>query len=120
MRALEPSLELIDRRVRNRVIEWLEMLVDYESDPPPFDLNEALNQWEDWNPPGSTYPEPVYTSSEQQKLALVAQAWEGFCEATPSKISSDQEEMQKPEWNKLVAASQAALVELLKRGKLEE
>jgi hypothetical protein len=101
------------------VIEWLEMLVDYESDPPPFGLNEALNQWEDWNPPGSTYPEPVYTSSEQQKLTLVTQAWEGLCEATPSNINSDQPEMQKPEWNRLVAASHAALVELLKRGKFE-
>ena len=41
------SRKVVEQRVRNRLIEWLEVLTSYEADPPPFDLNELLNQWDD-------------------------------------------------------------------------
>ena len=96
------------------------MLIAYEADPPPFDLNEVLNQWEDWNPPDCTYAAPTYTASEAQSLALVAAAWKAFCEATPSTICSETSELLKPEWAKLMSASRAALRELQLRGRLSE
>jgi len=112
--------QVVEQRVRNRLIEWLEMLVAYEADPPPFDLNEVLNQWEDWSPPDCAYPAPTYTPSEAEKLSLVAIAWGNFCDATPTRISSETGELLKPEWAKLVSAGQAALLELQQRGMLSE
>lgn len=120
MSTTEPPAQVIEQRVRNRLIEWLEMLVAYEADPPPFDLNAVLNQWEDWNPRNCTYPAPTYTPCEAEKLSLVAVAWGNFCDATPRRISNERDELLKSEWAKLVSAGQAALLELRSRGRLSE
>ncbi|WP_143226741.1 hypothetical protein [Acidovorax sp. 62] len=120
MPALKPSHPLIEQRVRNRLIEWLEMLVHYETDPPPFDLNAVLNQWEDWNSPLHSYSAPTYSESEAKKLLLVANAWEGFCKGTPNTISNEREALGTSEWITLVLACQVALSELRRRGRLPE
>ena len=101
-------------------MEWLEMLVAYPSDPPPFDLNEVVNQWEDWNASSPSYSAPTYTIGEAEKLSLVATAWEDFCNATQKRIANESEALMKPEWAKLAASSRAALLELQRRGKLSE
>jgi hypothetical protein len=118
--ATEPPAQVIEQRVRNRLIEWLEMLVAYEVDPPLFDLNEVLNQWEDWNPRNCTYPAPVYSPNEAEKLSLVSIAWSAFCDATQNPVCSEPGELLKPEWAKLVSTGQAALLELQLRGRLSE
>jgi hypothetical protein len=123
MNAPEPSTQVVEQRVRNRLIEFLEMLVVYETDPPSFGLNEVLNQWEDWNPRAFSHSRlsaPVYTSLEAEKLSLVAIAWSRFCDVTPNNISHEAEELLKPEWRNLVSAGRAALLELQCRGKLSE
>lgn len=116
----EPSPQVIEQRVRNRLIEWLEMLVTYEVEPACFDLNAVLNQWEDWNPSPETFPEPVYTPSESEKLKLVAAAWEVLCDATEKRISDEKATLVKPEWKSLVCAGHTALAELQVRGRLSE
>lgn len=120
MSALKRSPLITEQRVRNRLIEWLEMLVAYETDPPPFDLNEVLSQWEDWNSPPPSYPAPTYTEGEAEKLSLVADAWEGFCSATPKTISNEREALGTSEWPILVLACRAALSVLHRRGRLPE
>jgi hypothetical protein len=120
MNTTAPPAQVIEQRARNRLIEWLEMLVAYEADPPPFDLNEVLNQWEDWSPRNCAYPAPTYTPRETEKLSLVAIAWGDFCDATPGRISSEPSELLKPEWAKLVSAGLTALLELQLRGRLSE
>ncbi|MFT7775664.1 hypothetical protein [Roseateles sp.] len=118
------SSQLVEQRVRNRIIEWLELIVEYEASPPGFDLNEVLNQWEDWNPCATTnsesYPTPVYTSSETVLLVSVHHAWQEFCGATPQIITQDSSELIKPQWATLVSVATSALGELNKRGKLPE
>jgi hypothetical protein len=114
---------LVEQRVRNRIIEWLEVVAAYQVDPPPYDLNEILNQWQDWNAtPASVerYPQPVYTHEEARSLVSVGVAWSEFCEATPNRIVHEGEHLSKPEWAKLVAASNGALSVLCLRGRLSE
>lgn len=114
---------LVEQRVRNRIIEWLEMVVVYDVDPPPFDLNEVVNQWYDWNEDQasmSCYPSPTYTEQEASSLALVASAMNSFCEATPKAIASETLACALPEWYRLVSAARQALKELQARGRLAE
>ena len=114
------SRKIVEQRVRNRLIEWLEVLTSYEADPPQFDLNELLNQWDDWNPPESSYAADVYSATEVEHLALVAGALGGFCKATPPSISVEADALVTPEWMALVLAGRSALTELHLRGRLSE
>jgi len=103
--------------VRNRLIEYLEMIVDCERDPPPWDLNETLNQWEDWNPPGARFEVPPYTGREGQLLDDVALAWGRLCDATPEVIF---DLFRSPEWAAFTVAARHALSALNERGRLSE
>lgn len=114
------SIKVVEQRVRNRRIEWLEALTSYESDPPQFDLNELINQWDDWSPKNSPDMVDVYTATEVEHLSLVAEALEEFCKATPPCMSIEADELVKPEWAKLVMAGRSALSELRLRGRLSE
>ena len=114
------SRKVVEQRVRNRLIEWLEVLTSYEADPPQFDLNELLNQWDDWNPPESSYAADVYSATEVEHLALVADALGGFCKATPPSISVEADALVTPKWTALVLAGRLALTELHLRGRLSE
>jgi hypothetical protein len=120
MSAIPPSPLVIEQRIRNRLMEWLEMVVSYQADPPPFDLNEVLNQWEDWSAPCTSYPAPTYTSGEAEKLLLVAYAWQKFCDATPDAIADEGEAFGTAEWSALVLACQGALAALQLRGRLSD
>lgn len=119
-----PNAQLVEQRVRNRVIEWLELVADYEASPPSFDLNEVLNQWEDWNPHSppnlESFRSPVYTSSEAVLLVRVGHAWQEFCNETPKVITQESSELARPQWIQLVSAATSALSELRRRGKLPE
>jgi hypothetical protein len=124
MSASDPSARVVEQRIRNRLIEYLEMLIAYEAGPCTYDLNEVINQWEDWNPtPHSQacqFPAPTYTGSEAALLSLVAEAWENLCVATPQNISSLSEVIRAPQWRSLITAADSALHELRSRGKLSE
>jgi len=114
------SRKVVEQRVRNRLIEWLEVLTSYETEPPPFDLNELINQWDDWSPQSSSYAADVYTAKEAECLSLVAAALEEFCKATAPLIPNEADELVKPEWTKLVLSGRSALSELHLRGRLSE
>ena len=111
----QPSKTVTRQRVRNRVIEYLQMLCVHESDPPPWDLGETLNQWEDWTSGDDKFPVPPYTDQERQLLMDVHVAWDRFCDVTPANIA-DQEAMLRPEWTSLMRVAESALGELLRRG----
>ena len=124
MSAAGPSKLVIQQRIRNRVIECLEMLSEYEADPPAFDLNEVLNQWEDWVVPTrgleEAFPTPPYSMAERQSLGAVRVEWEVLCSATPQIIRDEAEVMALPEWSKLMDATNAALIILRRRGEMSE
>lgn len=112
------SSELIQQRVRQRIVEWLEMVAEYPSDPPPWDLNETVNQWYDWSPDHPTkdsYPAPIYSEREAQALLSVGTAVEVFCQAMPATMRDDSQEMARPEWIELVGSIRQALQAFARR-----
>lgn len=111
---------VIRQRTRNRVIEYLQMLCTHDSDPPPWDLNETLNQWEDWTSGDDKFPIPPYTEQEYRLLKDVHVAWERFCDVTPAKIVDQEAAMLHPEWKNLMSAAEIALGELIRRGPQSE
>jgi len=98
------------------VIEYLQMLCTHDSDPPPWDLNETLNQWEDWTSSDDQFPVPPYTERERRLLGDVHIAWERFCNVTPQKIVDQEAAILRPEWKALMRAAEIALGELMRRG----
>ncbi|WP_084089742.1 hypothetical protein [Andreprevotia lacus] len=117
------STQLVDQRVRNRIIEYLAMLATHESDPLAWDLAETINQWEDWvhSPAGEDqFLCPTYSPDECAHLVAVDKAWSAFADATPVLLGDDAAEMQRPEWRVLVLAACAALEVMMQRGRLPE
>ena len=74
----KPSKEVIDRCVRNRIIEYFELVSSaelqkkYQARVPYVNVsNELFNQWDDWVPyqnPGEHLSEPVFTEAEQEAI----------------------------------------------------
>ncbi|MGR8933380.1 MAG: hypothetical protein ACU837_03210 [Gammaproteobacteria bacterium] len=123
MREENPSIRIVEQRIRNRLFEYLEMVVEFQDEHPPFDMNEALNQWEDWvmRPvPADAWEPPTYTLQEAHCLRQVDAAWEALCDATPRTIVDERSVLETPEWSAFAAASAAGLHEMRKRGKLPE
>jgi hypothetical protein len=113
----------MELRVRNRLLEYLDDVVSYQSSPEPPDINELLNQWEDWVPqPISQQPflTPPYSQREAEKLKAVNAAWNRLCEATPTNIVSGKLVQSQPEWLAFSTAASVALSELNLRGPLPE
>jgi hypothetical protein len=118
-----PSALVVSQRIRNRVIEYLESVVSYQPDPPAFDLNELLNQWNDWVPDQVTlaaFPNPTYSAREAELLVAVGVEWNDLCDVTPKTISDEVAVLHLPGWQKFCAAAQYALLELKVRGRLSE
>ncbi|MDP3230078.1 MAG: hypothetical protein Q8N13_19185 [Acidovorax sp.] len=115
------SRQLVDQRIRNRLIEYLEVLANYENDPPPWNLNETINQWEDWVHSPATkeqFSSPIYTKFESELLVEVDCAWSVFANATLSTIQND--DIQRPEWAAFIVSARRALGCLMHRGRLSE
>ncbi|OWQ47889.1 hypothetical protein CDL60_04655 [Roseateles noduli] len=115
--------ERVERRIRNYVLDWLDMVVVIESVPPPFDLNEVLNQWDDYNPKecrALPYPAPAYTEEEADALKRVIDAVDRVVAATPQTIVDTAATLAMPEWTELDAAARRALAVMSVRGKLPD
>lgn len=111
---------VVEQRVRNRIMEYLEIISEYSSSPPPWDLNETLNQWEDRNPEGTHYPSPTYTERERVALMNVSKVWNLLCKATPQTISDENKIIETCEWKVFTQNSKVAFKILLERGRLSE
>jgi hypothetical protein len=120
MDADHPSKAVVLQRVRNRVIEYLQMLCSYMVDPPPWNLNETLNQWQDWTDGPDKFPVPPYTENERGLLDDVQIAWDRFCDVTPKVITDPEAEKRRPEWAALQSTAEKALGELVRRGRMSE
>lgn len=73
---MRPSKRLVDQRIRNRRIEFIELVCEYEKNP-PFDLHELVNTWEDWSRTPllrENIPRPIYTLEEQDEFLSVDRA----------------------------------------------
>lgn len=118
-----PSKILVEQRIRNRIFEYLEGVIEYEREPGVWDLNELVNEWEfNINAPFSAnnFPPPVFTENERAALAKVNAAWLAFTNVTPRKIFDEKQALFLPEWLALLTACSVATKVFSERGRFSE
>jgi hypothetical protein len=121
---------VIDQRVRNRIIEFLEVAASleeqgrWERDFPiersiPY---EVINRWEDNFPtdPRRVELPNVYSREEVAVLREFQGVWELAADALPETFPSVAEVESMPEWQRLMRAAEKASAVFAKRGRLPE
>ena len=125
-----PSDRLVAQRIRNRVIEYLEMAASYE-DQREYERNvpiahipsEVINQWEDNFPRGLHHyasDREAYTPDEFAALESFADVWRSTADAVPDDWPTLAEAQAMPEWSQLRQGAVKALAVFMRRGKLPE
>ena len=123
-----PSARVVEQRVRNRIIEYLALVADYEAQRRYDEArianvpNELINQWEDWSPPDGriTSDSGVYSEAEVSALSTFEAEWEWVVANTPDPLPTLQTLHELPEWERLRQAAEHALRTLSERGPLPE
>jgi len=122
-----PSRQLVAQRVRNRIIEYLELAssfdkqLEYEHAVPINVPLEIINQWEDSNPESiADIGEPVFDSHESEAIAAFDRIWNQVAAATPDPLPPLRALQQSSQWNVLRGAAEVALLVFLKRGRFPE
>lgn len=124
----EPTPKVQLQRVRNRVIESLELTSSfdaqrrYQSCAPVHVPNEVINQWEDWvrGPRDPAIIEPVFSKAEQDAVARFHETWRDVAASTPDPLPELDALFVTAEWHALRDAAADALRVFLVRGKLPE
>jgi hypothetical protein len=116
-----PSETLINQRIRNRIIEALEIYLSIEFQE-RFGLDEVINIWEDWvdNERMPEYTEPVFTKQEQFAITNFHKQWEKVCKNTPQIMPSVKAMIEDKNWIQLINIAEETLKILLLRGRLSE
>lgn len=130
VRRAEQQFELVvEQRVRNRIIEYLELAASfadqraYEQATPIANIPyEVINQWEDQLPKGpeAIVKPGVYTADERDALARFHTVWNATADAVPNNHPSLAEVQRLPAWEDLRAEAASALAVFARRGKLSE
>jgi hypothetical protein len=105
------------------LIEYLEVVASAGEAARGADLNDLVNQWDDWvraERIDLEFPPPTYSDKEAAKLRAVCSALDRFCEATPQSIVDSGAEMRRAEWREFVLAAESALSEMSTRGRMAE
>jgi len=126
----EPSRRVVEQRVRNRIIEYLEPASSleaqqqYERDVPiahvPYEL---INQWEDWvhkDPREDRDLSDVYDGAEVEAMCQFHAAWEDAASAVANNYPPLSEAQALTEWDRLREAARSALSVFMRRGKMSE
>lgn len=121
--SVSPSTKLVAQRIRNRIFEYFEGVVEYEKEPGSWDLNELVNEWETnahdpFEP--KDYPSPAFTEDEKMSMAATHAAWLAFAVATPKIIIDEKSALSTPEWQAFVIACGNAIAVFSVRGYLPE
>lgn len=123
---------LVSRRIRNRIIEYLQLVanpeaqLDYQSGVPSAHVpSEIIDQWEDWvlgDP--ATWSEAlspeVYVSEEIEAMQRFHATWDAVVEATPDPLPPLPETLKLAAWAELSCAASDALEVFSRRGRLPE
>ncbi len=125
----EPSEQLVDQRVRNGIIWYLETASDedeqrkYQRNVPCVNVgNEMINQWADWvrSEIFDTYCEPVFSVEEQAALRAYQSVWEAVAESTPDPLPvSIEDTLRLKQWPRLMETARNALAVFMKRGLID-
>lgn len=115
--------QLVYQRIRNRIVELLEWLIECENEPPRCGMNELINSWEDWVPtpsPKGYFVDQGFTPMQNVLLVNVSAAIEDFCEATPEPIENDAAAITLPQWRLVIAAAKPTLSAMKASTKMSE
>lgn len=118
----EPSERVVEQRIRNRVIEWLELASSFAEQVEydralragrvyPNVAYEVINQFEDWvsNDPRAGGQLDVYPEAETLALGRVYAAWAVAADALPKDYPSIATAQALPEWGVLRSTAESAL-----------
>lgn len=123
---------LVSRRIRNRIIEYLELVanpetqMDYQARVPVAHVpSEVINQWEDWTSGDpAMWPEAlsaeVYVPEEIEAMQRFHATWTAVAGATPDPLPPLPEILNLAEWAKLSRSASDALAVFSHRGPLPE
>jgi anaerobic glycerol-3-phosphate dehydrogenase len=126
-----PSRRVVEQRVRNRIIEYLDLAAsyakqaDYAAAAPPF-VNvpsEVINQWQDWVPlDPRTDPNPMHVLSahEIRTMCDFHATWEVVADAVPNDHAPLSTVQELPEWDLLRRAATQARAVFAVRGAMPE
>jgi len=126
----EPSRRVVAHRVRNRLIDYLEIAGSYAEQQryaatvPKINVAyEIINQWEDWNPSDtfdSKDSEGVFDEDEIQALDRFGLVWKSAADSLPDDFPTIAEVQRLDEWNRLRHEATATLRVLSIRGRMPE
>ena len=122
----EPTHRVVLQRVRNRIIEYLELASSfeeqrtYQSRVPVSVPNEVINIWEDWFSGDNELVGPVFTREERDALDAFHRTWQNVAHSAPDPLPALTEVQSLPAWGELRASAADALLVLGRRGKLSE
>lgn len=112
---------LVDQRIRNRVMENLEIASSYEEQR-GLDSNEIINMWED--PIARTclsqYKEPVFSQGEQEAMREFDAIWESVADNTANPMPPLSELVGTEIWERLRVGAEKALAVFRVRGRFDE
>jgi len=112
---------IVKQRIRNRQIEWLEMAVVPE-DTASMGWYEFVELWDDVSAKTCflCVTEPDFTKDEMSQLERIEELVTALAD-DPSKDSRDPEWLERNEfYDALRSQARIALLEFMKRGKLDE
>jgi hypothetical protein len=114
----EPSARLVAQRVRNRIIEYLELASSFEAQrhyrkraPIAHVPNEVINQWEDWvptPPKNAEWDDVVYSADELEAIEAFHSTWDRVATAMPNELRTLEQVQSLAGWTELRDAATAA------------
>lgn len=125
----DPSTRLVHQRIRNRVIEYLELASSY-ADQTEYQRNvpianvvhEVINQWEDWvnrDPTEIDWAPGVFSEEELVVMTSFHDTWETVIARTRG-VNTLTEAHETVAWADLRAAAAAARMVFEHRGQMSE
>ena len=107
-------------RIRERIIDVLEWIVDSRTKIPDCGFNGLVNLWDDWLHPfrQTEFSQQGFSIEEIAGIRRVDELLEAFCLVMPQSIPDTQATLRKEEWVQVTVAAEQALSKLLKRSML--
>ena len=114
------SRRVVDQRLRNRIMEILDMLVDWETTIPSFGATGYFNWFFDFFPDHPPpYPNPALTDPEREAIGAVHLMMDQACDATSDDVSEAQ--LVASGWpQRIKPVAQDALALMMQRGRFSE
>jgi hypothetical protein len=123
------SDRVVQQRIRNRVIDYLQLASSFEEQreyaaTAPVNIPyEVINQWEDWvseDPRTAEEHSDVYSGEEIEALGRVHTVWEAAAAQLPDDYPSILEAQALPAWEALRVEAENALAVFMQHGRMPE